>query len=172
MAATIDLSKLSLKDALDLAVLVEDEACERYGELADQLTLHDTPGAAAFFAKMARIEAKHRQQLQEKRRALFADQPVAVNRGMIFDVEAPEYDAARAFMSVRASLEVALQAEVKAHGFFVQALTKVTDPQVRALFSELSEEELEHQALVRAEIAKLPPDDPVKGSQVDDPVAQ
>lgn len=172
MPVPLDFLKLTLKDALDLAVFVEDEACERYGELADQLTLHDTPAAANFFAKMAKIEAKHRQQLLDKRRARFGNEPTAVSRAMIFDVEAPEYDQARAFMSARAALEVALHSEQKAHAFFVSALAQVSDPQVRALFEELREEEVEHQALVRVEMAKLPPDDPVGGSQADDPVAQ
>ena len=33
----LDLSRLSLQDALDLATLVEEEAQERYLELADQM---------------------------------------------------------------------------------------------------------------------------------------
>jgi len=33
----IDFASLSLKDALDLAVLVEEEARERYEEFADQM---------------------------------------------------------------------------------------------------------------------------------------
>ena len=39
MTTEIDFRKLSLKDALDLAILVEDEAMERYNEFTDQM--HD-----------------------------------------------------------------------------------------------------------------------------------
>jgi rubrerythrin len=51
-----------------------------------------------------------------------------------------------------------LRAEEKAHAFFVQALPHLTDLDVRALFEELREEEVEHQGLVREALAKLPPD--------------
>ena len=154
----IDFSSLTLKDALDLAVLIEEEACERYGEFADQMEMHDTKDAARFFRFMVENEEKHRSDLAERRRELFADEPSSVTRSMIFDVEAPDYDEARAFMTLRAALHAALRSEEKAHAFFVAALPRITDPGVRALFEELCAEEIEHERLVRAEIAKAPPD--------------
>jgi len=155
----IDFAALTLKDAFDLAVLIEEEARDRYEELSAQLVLHRTPGAAAFFAKMVRIEELHRQQLLEERKKHFNDQPVAVRREMIFDVEAPDYDEARADMTTRQALEAALRSEEKAHRFFVSVLSHVQKPEVRRLFEELRDEEVEHQQLVKAELAKLPPDD-------------
>ena len=50
MAATIDFASLSLQDALDLAILVEEEAQERYLEFVDQMEQHHTKEAAGFFA--------------------------------------------------------------------------------------------------------------------------
>ncbi len=44
MAATVDFASLSLQDALDLAILVEEEAQERYLEFVDQMEQHHTPG--------------------------------------------------------------------------------------------------------------------------------
>lgn len=169
----IDFATLSLRDALDLAALIEEEARERYEELGDQLEAHRTPDAAGFFRFMARQEAKHFAHLDERRSALFAGEPRAVTPAMIFDVEAPEYDEVRAFMSVRAALETALRSERKAHQFFVSALPRVTDPQVRALFEELAAEETEHERLVLEEIAKLPPEpEPNPDDYGDEPVAQ
>lgn len=168
----IDYSKLTLKDALDLATLIEEEARDRYTEFAEQMTQFYTPAAAGFFAKMARIEELHRMQLVKRRREQFQDAPVTVTRSMIFDVEAPEYDEARAFMTVREALTAALHSEVKAYEFFKQFVGQVKDKAAHALFEELANEELEHQELVKAEMAKAPPDDPVKGDQGDDPVAQ
>lgn len=152
----IDYQKLSLCDALDLAVLIEEEARDRYAELADQLTKHHTPEAAGFFRKMATIEEKHRVQLAERRAQAFGHAPVKVTREMLFDIEAPEYDEARAFMSLRHALETALRSEEKAHAFFAAALPQVKEASVRELFTELCDEEVEHQALVRAEMKKLP----------------
>lgn len=158
MAHEIDFSSLSLRDALDLAILVEDEAMERYLEFTDQMLKHHTEESARFFRFMAGNEKKHGDELRERRLRLFGDQPSAVDRAMLFDVEAPEYDRARAFMSAHDALEVALDAETKAYEFFDRALPSIDDPDVRELFSELRQEEVEHQEMVRAEIAKLPPD--------------
>lgn len=169
----IDFTNLTLKDALDLAVLIEEEACERYGEFTDQMELHDTPDAARFFRFMMGNEQKHRDQLAARRRELFKDAPSAVTRTMIFDVEAPEYDEARAFMTVRQALHSALRAEEKAHAFFSAALPSIRDPEVRTLFEELCAEEVEHQALVRREIEKAPPDPEIPSEDfADDPVGE
>lgn len=175
MSATqgIDFTRLSLQDALDLAVLIEEEARDRYEEFADQMELHRTPEAARFFRFMAGNEEKHRVELAARRARLFADAPGRVSRAMLFDVEAPEYDEARAFMTARAALHSALRSETKAHAFFVEALPRITDGDVRTLFEELRDEELEHQELVQRELAKLPPDPELEAEAfADEPVSQ
>jgi erythrin-vacuolar iron transport family protein len=152
----IDFATLTLQDALDFAVLVEEEACERYEDLAAQMETHDTPAAADFFRFMVKNEAKHGQELAARRTEMFGMAPSKVDRSMLWDVEAPDFSEVRAFMAAREALEVALHAEKKAYQFFADAVIHVTDPDVRALFEELREEELVHQDLVRREIAKLP----------------
>jgi rubrerythrin len=169
----IDFTKLSLMDALDLAILVEDEAQERYEEFAEQMEQHRTPEAAKFFRYMVENEAKHGRELLARRVQRFGDTPRAVTRAMIFDIEAPDFDAARAFMSPRRAMEAALASEVKAHGFFVAALPALQDAEVRALFEELRDEEVLHQTLVKVELAKLPPDSGLSDEDfVDEPAAQ
>ena len=91
---------------------------------------------------------------------------------MIYDIEAPDFDAARAFMSPRRAMEAALASEVKAHDFFDEALATIRDREVRALFQELRDEELLHQGLVKAELAKLPPDSGLSDEDFVDPPAQ
>lgn len=173
MATRIDFAGLSLMDALDLAVLIEEEAKERYEEFAAQMDQHRTPDAARFFRLMAVNEAKHGQELAARRGQLFGGVAPMVTRAMIFDVEAPDYDAARAFMSPRQAMKAALASEVKAHAFFVAALPALKDAKVRALFEELRDEEVEHQTLVKAELAKLPPDSGLSDEDfVDEPTAQ
>lgn len=169
---SIDFGKITLKDALDLATLVEEEAKDRYGEFADQMEIHHNPDAARFFRFMLGVETKHEGRLADRRRELFGDEPRTVRREMIFDVEAPDYDEVRAGMSVRQALEAALRAERKAFAFFDEAISAVQDPKVRELFSDLRQEELEHQHLVEKEIAKLPPDAAIRAEDVEDePVA-
>jgi len=167
----IDFKSLSLIDALDLAILVEDEAQERYEEFAGQMEQHRTPEAARFFRFMAENEAKHGRELSARRNQLFGRAARAVTRAMLFDIEAPEYDAARAFMSPRQAMGAAMASEVKAHQFFVEALPAIRDPEVRALFEELREEEVEHQALVQLELDKLPPDSGLSDEDFVDPPA-
>jgi rubrerythrin len=156
MSIDVDFSKLSLKNALDLAILVEDEAEERYTEFATQMEAHHTGDTAKFFRFMAMNEAKHGQELAARRKQLFGDEPVEVDRSMLWDVEAPEYTEARAFMSLRQALEVALDAETKAFDYFDQAIPQLENDEVKALFAELRAEEVEHQDMVKAEMAKLP----------------
>lgn len=158
MPVDLDFEKLSLKDALDLAILVEEEAQERYEEFVRQMEQHHTPQAAEFFRLMARNEAAHGRELSERRQQLFGDEAADVDRSMLFDVEAPGFDEPRAFMSRRDALELALAAENKAWDFFNRALPQVADIEVRALFEELREEEVEHQQLVKAEMSKLDPE--------------
>ena len=173
MAAVVDFSSLSLQDALDLAILVEEEAQERYLEFVDQMELHHTGEAARFFATMAANERKHGEELRAQRRSLFGDAPTRMRRAMLWDVEAPDYDQPRAFMSARQAMEVALAPETKAHEFFVQAIPHLHDPGVKRLFQELRDEEVLHQELVREAMRRLPEGkEPDAGDYEDEPVAQ
>ena len=171
MAETIDFSSLSLQDALDLAILVEEEAQERYVEFAEQMEQHHTPEAGAFFRTMAQNEAKHGEELRKRRAQLFADAPRNVSRSMLWDVEAPDYDETRALMSARQAMGVALRAETKAHEFFVKALPQIENEEVRTLFEELRDEEVLHQTLVREALKNLPrTPEPDPESYEDEPV--
>jgi rubrerythrin len=70
-------------------------------------------------------------------------------------------------------MDVALASEVKAYEYFDAALAHVRDPAVRSLFEELRTEEAEHQELVKAVIAKIPPDDAIgQAYDADEPVGQ
>jgi rubrerythrin len=169
----IDFTSLTLRDALDLAILVEEEARERYEEFADQMTKHRTPEAASFFSFMVTNEEKHRAVLAARRTELFGDEPSSVDRSMLFDVEAPDYDEARAFMTARQALEAALRAEEKAYNFFAAALPAVADPEVHALFAELRDEESEHQRMVQEQLDRAPADPAfAPDAFADDPVGQ
>ena len=169
----IDFARLSLQDALDLAILIEQEAQERYQEFAEQMDQHRTPAAAAFFRHMVENEAKHGRELAARRAQRFGAAPMAVTQAMICEVEAPGYDAARAFMSPHQAMAAALACETKAHAFFQAALPSIQDAGVRALFEELRDEELQHRALVLAELTKLGPASPLADEDfVDEPAAQ
>jgi len=173
MSQGIDFSQLSLRDTLDLAIYVEEEAKERYEDFAKQMEAHHTPEVAEFFRFMAANELKHAEKLSAQRASLFGDEVPTADTSMLFDIEAPDFDAARAFMSVRAALDVALESEVKAYEFYDAALPDLADPEVNKLFTELREEEARHMELVKEIRAKTPEDDGFDPNEfVDGPAAQ
>jgi rubrerythrin len=165
----VDFASLTLMDALDLATLVEEEARERYQEFARSVGGRYAGDASDMFKLMASYEERHGGQISDRRRQLFGDAPRNVSRDDIFQVEAPDPTAPRVFMSARQALEVALEAEQKAHDFFAAALPHVVDPDVRALFEELRQEELQHQAFVKERLEKLPPGPDVTEEEADEP---
>jgi len=154
----LDLSKLDLMDALDLATLIEYEAYRRYKTFAEQLGRRGGHDPGAFFASMAQNEAKHGRDLEARRKSLFGDAPMRVTLDDLFDVEAPDAGAPRRNMSVVRAYEIGLAAERKAYDFYDTALPGITDPEVRALFTELRDEETEHVEMLRSGMAKLPPE--------------
>jgi len=165
----IDLATLTAQDALDLAILIEEEAKERYETFARQVGGRYAGDAADMFKGMAFNESRHGAELLERRRRLFGEAPVRVTRDMIYEVEAPDLNAPRVFMSARQAMEVALASEQKARAFFVEALTVITEPDVRSLFRELRDEEEVHEQFVRARLARLPPGPDLEDEDADPP---
>jgi rubrerythrin len=157
MSARVDFSQLTLMDALDLAILIEIEAFQRYTSFAETIGHRLSSDSAAVFESMAVNEKKHGDQLAERRRALFGDTPPRIRIDDVFDVEAPDVGAPRWNMSELKAYELALSAERKAHAFYDEALPGVKQPDVRALFEELREEEVEHVRMIEEIIEKLPP---------------
>jgi rubrerythrin len=154
MPTRLDLTTLSLQDALDLALLIEEEAYKRYSLFANLL---GRGGSGSFFASMAENEKKHGEQLSDRRRAMFGDAPARVSLADLFDVEAPEVGAPRRSMSLLQAHELAKSSEQKAYDFYDEALPGITDPDVRTLFVELRDEETEHVRMIEEAVAKLPP---------------
>ena len=114
MPASIDFSTLDLMDALDLAILIEVEAWERYTLFSKQITRRVPGDAGSIFHTMAGNEEKHGHQLSDRRQEMFGDAPLRVSRSAIFDVEAPDSGAPRIGMSAQKAFELALESEEKA----------------------------------------------------------
>lgn len=168
MTVSLDFSTLDLMDALDLAILIEVEAWERYKLFAGQIG-HRSPGdAASIFLSMAGNEEKHGRQLADRRKELFGDKPLRVSRDVIFDIEAPDVGAPRWNMSPLQAFQLALASEEKAYWFYDEALKHVTDPIVRELFAELRDEETEHVRMVKDSIEALPPGSDMELENLDD----
>jgi len=173
MSHDIDFSTLNLRDTLDLAIAIEEEAKERYDEFAEQLDAHDTPEVAKFFRFMSDNEVKHAEVLAAQRAELFGNEPTTADTSVIYDIEAPDYDGARAFMSIQAALDLALNSEIKAYEFYHAALPSVTDDSIKELFTRLRDEEVRHQEMIKEIMTKAPDMDAFDPEDfVDEPTAQ
>lgn len=155
MASQFDISTLSLQDVLDMAVLIEKEAEERYLVLAEQVEKRYPGDASDFFAMMAQNEHMHGLELMGRRRSLFGDAPVHARvASLASEVEATEAEKIVRYMTPLQALEVALESEVNAYEFYDQllvtnqSLSGVLHPEVRKLIKELRDEEAEHQRLL------------------------
>ena len=158
MFPNIDFSKLDLMDALDIAILVEVEAFERYTLFTNQLGHRYPDDAASIFRKMADSEKKHADELSRRRKELFGDTPMVFNKDLLFDIEAPEISSPRWNMSPFKAFQLVLSSEEKSYDFYNEALSYVEDSEICALFTELREEEAEHARMIKDFIAALPPE--------------
>jgi len=169
MTQKIDFAKLDLQDALDLAILIEEEAKERYQEFQKIVGGRYKGDASDIFRNMAVNEGKHHAQLVARRQKLFKDAPRRVDRSWFEEVEAPDRGTPRVFMGPKQAFQVALESEEKAHDFFAEALPHLKDPEVRKLFEELKGEEIQHQNYIKKAMAKLPAGPDVEEEDADAP---
>jgi rubrerythrin len=155
MTYQLDFSTLNLQDALDMAVLIEKEAEDRYLMFAEHLGQRYPGDAANFFTMMARNEQRHGVEITERRRLLFGDTPSRVTKNMIEnDIEAPDMGKSIRYMSPRQALEVSVESEIKAYKFYDSILQVIQDATVRKLVMGLRDEEAEHQVLLNEKRAK------------------
>ena len=156
----LDFKELELCDALDLAILIEEEARERYVEFTKTVGGRYAGDASEVFRRMAINEQKHGAQLSELRAALYKDRPRRVDADMIDNVEAPMRVVGRYSMSAHRALEIAIDNEQRAWDYFDGASREAANPRVQRLFLELRDEEREHRAMLE----RLLPDFPEEAS--------
>jgi rubrerythrin len=168
-SARVDFAKLTLKDALDLAILIEKEAEERYGKLSTMVGGRYAGDASDVFRAMVKNEARHCAQLEERRQALFGKAKRTVSRDALYDVEAPDFTKVNVFMSAREAMDVAVESEVKAHDFYDKAAANVKDKAVRKLFQDLRGEESQHEAMLRKKMKGLPTGPDIDPEFADEP---
>ena len=167
-----DLSRLTSVDLLDLAILAEEEALERYREFADQMELHHNAQAAAFFRQMQARELDHLHQRQEERKR-HSDLPTTVDPLHFFDpVEAPPYETSHYKMTPAHIFQVTLAAEWRAVAFYKKLAESLTDPEARAMARSFWEEEVRHVEWAEEELKKLPPIPAGWEEDYDEPVSQ
>ncbi len=140
------------------ALAIEREAAERYAELAQRMDDLGNDEVAELFRRLAVFEAEHLDTLE--RRTQGVDVPkVPPGEYAWLDTAAPEtiaHDLVFRLLTPRHALGIALEAERRAHQFFLEVKATATDPALRALAQEMAMEEEGHIAMVEQAIAKTP----------------
>jgi rubrerythrin len=144
----------SIEEFYAHALAIEREAAERYLEFAKHFESRGEEVVAGLCANLARMEQEHFEELAQACSHLKLP---ALDRGGYcwFESEAPETPARELMYrvaSTRQLLQIALEAERRAHEFFVEVARGTHTKGLRELASLFAAEEKEHIRLVRKAI--------------------
>ena len=156
MTWSCGLLDLDARAALDLAIMIEEDAALRYEALSAVAGL-DVGGAGAVFRELAANERRHCAELEARRDALRAGGAPRIEVSVLDApaAEQPEADDGEVPRTARDALVIALAAERRAEAFYRDALPRMADAGARALFHDLAREEAEHVAFLEARLAAL-----------------
>ena len=152
MALEVDFSRMDGQDALDIAIVIEDEAQLAYEHLADWVAGDGNPEAAEFFKRMAVREKRHKEEVTARRTDLFGDVPPRHDEAAPWEAEVPDYESLGRKVTLEEAFNVAMGAETRAHDFYAEALEYIEEPKVAELFDWLRKAELEHQRMLTEEM--------------------
>jgi len=142
------------------AVTLENDAAERYDELADAMDTHNNDEVAELFRTMAYYSRKHLAEAAEYARNHAGGLPSL----KVWEYEWPEkespenaaLDSAHYLMTAYQALQLAREAEVHARDFYLSVAENAQDSEVTKLAKEFSEEEAEHVEAIDEWILRYP----------------
>lgn len=150
--------KYTLPEFLAHAIAMEDEAAERYLELADMMEAHNNLDVATVFRDMCRFSQMHRDSIKE--RAGDAELPRPRSWQFRWQVP-PEVCDEEAFdytLTPYQALQFARDNEQRAIEFYRAVIGKTDDAEVKRLASEFADEEQEHTDALDKWLERTPPD--------------
>lgn len=146
----------TLPEFLAHAVALEQEAAERYLELADMMEAHRNDAVSAVFRDMTRFSQLHRDEIKARVGAIGLPQlksweyrwrsPPEVGGEEGFDYMIEAYNA----------LRYAHANELRAMRYYRSVAEESTDPEVRRLATDFADEESEHVAALDKWIEMTP----------------
>ena len=163
-----DFASLSAQEALHLAIYVEERnggLYSQFSELFKHFGDRNSLEIADVFLDMAYEERRHGAMLQMRYAERYGDETCSLTEEDVRPLlELPRLSDGSIFAIARAgassapsshALEVALAAEKSAQRFYTHLLQYTDDPDLRALYSELSEFEDAHVALLTRRMQAL-----------------
>jgi len=161
----------TLEDFMAQALAMENEAVERYTELADAMEQHNNHEVATLFRTMAGHEAKHGRRIMAEMG--WREVPPAALQPVAWPTHAaPEtlpFEDVHYLMQPWHALQLALAAERQAEAFFATLARLAISEPVRKAALEMRAEEAHHVELIQAWIDKTPKPDPDWANDPDPP---
>ncbi len=153
------------------AIALEDEAAERYSDLADTMDTHNNGEVAALFRQMAEFSRRHADSVRE--RAVGVEVPERKPWELMWsEPEGPEtapVERTHYLMTPYHCLQLALHNERRGHAYYADQAAKAGDADVRRMAEEMAAEEAEHVRLLEEWVKTIPEPEPDWDQDLDPP---
>jgi rubrerythrin len=159
----------TVEEFMAYAWAMEVEAADRYAELADLMSTHHNREVAELFAKLARIEGKHRDQIAAQMGWTRAPDATVFRWETPEGPETTDYGDLHYLMQPWHALKLAEHNEQRAAEFFDRFARARVPVDVQAAAREMADEEREHVRLIGEWLAKVPPPEPGWDEDMDPP---
>jgi rubrerythrin len=159
----------TVQEFMAYAWAMEVEAADRYAELADLMATHHNRDVAGLFAKLARIEGKHRDQIAAQMGWTKAPDATVFRWETPEGPETTDYGELHYLMQPWHALKLAEHNERRAVEFFERFAAARIPAVVRAAALEMAGEEREHVRLIGEWLERVPPPEPGWDEDMDPP---
>lgn len=158
----------TLADLLAHALAMETEACDRYGELADQMATYNNPAVAKLFRRLEALEKEHVAELEGLCKGIELPQ-LAPWEYRWPGGESPEaIDISRVHYAIsqRDAVLLALEHERLAADFYTEVADSAELAEVKGMAQRFADEEFEHVQWLEKWLAECGPE---AARGIDDP---
>ncbi len=159
----------TVDDFMAHAYALEVEAAERYAELAELMATHNNREVAELFAKLARIEGKHRDQIAARMGWTMAPAAPVIRWETPEGPETTDFGELHYLMQPWHALKLAEHNERRAVEFFARFARARVPAKVQAAAREMVDEEREHVRLIGEWLATMSPPEPGWDEDMDPP---
>lgn len=147
----------TLPEFLAHALAMENEAAERYLELADMMEAHANLDVAGIFREMHRYSIMHRDSIKEHAGQIELPQIKSWQFRWVAPTEVGDEDGFDYMMTPHDALQYARDNEERAMHFYQTVAGRTDDPEVGRLAAEFADEEKEHTEALEDWLERVPP---------------
>lgn len=146
----------SLPEFLAHSIAMEDEAAERYLELADMMEAHGNLDVQKVFRDMHRFSILHRDSIVERAADIELPKLKSWQYRWVFPPEVGDEDAFDYMLDPYHALEYARENERRARDFYQSCVADTDDAEVKRMAADFAQEEQEHTEALDDWIARTP----------------